>query len=252
MTGVYADRTRLLTLPPGAFRPPPKVHSAVVRLDSGLLLASHGARRASSEIVRTHLPAAPEDGVERAPSAGRARAAAARAPGRPGSIPGADPKPSPSSSCSIRRHLWTVSGPGRLGTHHSGGRAGADGTGGADGAAETRFPILQPEPELPPAIVSPVSFPLRRAQRPERVDAPAPGRCGACARPGWFTPEPVDLDLCSTAEPSGPSGRVRRARRVEPGDAGSQPVAAPCPEPSVRWVERSVRAPLARCPSPAA
>jgi 16S rRNA (adenine1518-N6/adenine1519-N6)-dimethyltransferase len=31
--GMYADRTRLLALPPGAFRPPPKVHSAVVRLD---------------------------------------------------------------------------------------------------------------------------------------------------------------------------------------------------------------------------
>src|SRR5262249_26126259 len=32
MIGLYADRTRLLTLPPGAFRPPPKVHSAIVRL----------------------------------------------------------------------------------------------------------------------------------------------------------------------------------------------------------------------------
>jgi 16S rRNA A1518/A1519 N6-dimethyltransferase RsmA/KsgA/DIM1 with predicted DNA glycosylase/AP lyase activity len=30
--GLYADRTRLLALPPGAFRPPPEVHSAVVRL----------------------------------------------------------------------------------------------------------------------------------------------------------------------------------------------------------------------------
>jgi 16S rRNA (adenine1518-N6/adenine1519-N6)-dimethyltransferase len=30
--GLRADRTRLLTLPPGAFRPPPKVHSAIVRL----------------------------------------------------------------------------------------------------------------------------------------------------------------------------------------------------------------------------
>lgn len=30
--GLYADVTRLLSLPPGAFRPPPKVHSAVVRL----------------------------------------------------------------------------------------------------------------------------------------------------------------------------------------------------------------------------
>jgi 16S rRNA (adenine1518-N6/adenine1519-N6)-dimethyltransferase len=30
--GLYADCTRLLALPPGAFRPPPKVHSAIVRL----------------------------------------------------------------------------------------------------------------------------------------------------------------------------------------------------------------------------
>ena len=32
MLGLFADRTRLLSLPPGAFRPPPQVHSAVVRL----------------------------------------------------------------------------------------------------------------------------------------------------------------------------------------------------------------------------
>ncbi len=32
MTHVWADATRVLTLPPGAFRPPPRVHSAVVRL----------------------------------------------------------------------------------------------------------------------------------------------------------------------------------------------------------------------------
>jgi 16S rRNA (adenine1518-N6/adenine1519-N6)-dimethyltransferase len=32
LIGVHADRTRLLSLPPGAFRPPPKVHSAVVGL----------------------------------------------------------------------------------------------------------------------------------------------------------------------------------------------------------------------------
>ena len=31
-TAVHADVTRVLTLPPGAFRPAPKVHSAVVRL----------------------------------------------------------------------------------------------------------------------------------------------------------------------------------------------------------------------------
>lgn len=32
LTAVHADVSRVLALPPGAFRPPPKVHSAVVRL----------------------------------------------------------------------------------------------------------------------------------------------------------------------------------------------------------------------------
>ncbi len=32
LTGLHADVTRVLSLPPGAFRPPPKVQSAVVRL----------------------------------------------------------------------------------------------------------------------------------------------------------------------------------------------------------------------------
>lgn len=32
LTGLHADVRRVLSLPPGAFRPPPKVHSAVVRL----------------------------------------------------------------------------------------------------------------------------------------------------------------------------------------------------------------------------
>ena len=32
LTGLHADVTRVLTLPPGAFRPAPKVSSAVVRL----------------------------------------------------------------------------------------------------------------------------------------------------------------------------------------------------------------------------
>ena len=32
LTALNADVTRVLSLPPGAFRPPPKVHSAVVRL----------------------------------------------------------------------------------------------------------------------------------------------------------------------------------------------------------------------------
>jgi 16S rRNA (adenine1518-N6/adenine1519-N6)-dimethyltransferase len=32
MLGLFADRSRLLALPPGAFRPAPQVHSAVVRL----------------------------------------------------------------------------------------------------------------------------------------------------------------------------------------------------------------------------
>jgi 16S rRNA (adenine1518-N6/adenine1519-N6)-dimethyltransferase len=32
LTSLHADVSRVLSLPPGAFRPPPKVHSAVVRL----------------------------------------------------------------------------------------------------------------------------------------------------------------------------------------------------------------------------
>jgi 16S rRNA (adenine1518-N6/adenine1519-N6)-dimethyltransferase len=32
LTGLHADVTRLLALPPGAFRPPPQVSSAVVKL----------------------------------------------------------------------------------------------------------------------------------------------------------------------------------------------------------------------------
>ncbi|HYB94624.1 MAG TPA: 16S rRNA (adenine(1518)-N(6)/adenine(1519)-N(6))-dimethyltransferase RsmA [Vicinamibacterales bacterium] len=32
LTALHADVTRVLALPPGAFRPPPKVHSAVIRL----------------------------------------------------------------------------------------------------------------------------------------------------------------------------------------------------------------------------
>ena len=32
MLGLFAHRSRLLSLPPGAFRPPPQVHSAVIRL----------------------------------------------------------------------------------------------------------------------------------------------------------------------------------------------------------------------------
>ena len=35
LTALDADVTRVLSLPPGAFRPPPKVHSAVVRLRFG-------------------------------------------------------------------------------------------------------------------------------------------------------------------------------------------------------------------------
>ena len=35
LTALHADVKRLLSLPPGAFRPPPKVHSAVVRLRFG-------------------------------------------------------------------------------------------------------------------------------------------------------------------------------------------------------------------------
>jgi 16S rRNA (adenine1518-N6/adenine1519-N6)-dimethyltransferase len=35
LLGLYASRSRVLSLPPGAFRPPPEVHSAVIRLDFG-------------------------------------------------------------------------------------------------------------------------------------------------------------------------------------------------------------------------
>jgi 16S rRNA (adenine1518-N6/adenine1519-N6)-dimethyltransferase len=33
LVGLHADVRRVLTLPPGAFRPPPRIHSAVIRLD---------------------------------------------------------------------------------------------------------------------------------------------------------------------------------------------------------------------------
>ena len=49
---LHADVTRLLTLPPGAFRPPPKVTSAVVRLTFRPPLTDVGDPRVFERIVR--------------------------------------------------------------------------------------------------------------------------------------------------------------------------------------------------------
>lgn len=50
---LQADVTRLLTLPPGAFRPPPKVQSAVVRLTFKPSVLPPGAEAAFERMVRT-------------------------------------------------------------------------------------------------------------------------------------------------------------------------------------------------------
>jgi 16S rRNA (adenine1518-N6/adenine1519-N6)-dimethyltransferase len=52
-TALQADVTRLLTLPPGAFRPAPKVHSAVVRLAFKPSPLPAGSERAFETMVRT-------------------------------------------------------------------------------------------------------------------------------------------------------------------------------------------------------
>jgi len=52
-TGVQADAKRLLTLPPGAFRPAPKVHSAVVRLTFKPSLVPAGRDALFERMVRT-------------------------------------------------------------------------------------------------------------------------------------------------------------------------------------------------------
>ena len=52
-TALQADVQRLLTLPPGAFRPPPKVHSAVVRLTFKPSPLPPGLEPAFEKMVRT-------------------------------------------------------------------------------------------------------------------------------------------------------------------------------------------------------
>ncbi len=52
-TALQADVTRLLTLPPGAFRPPPKVQSAVVRLAFRPSALPEGAEEPFERMVRT-------------------------------------------------------------------------------------------------------------------------------------------------------------------------------------------------------
>lgn len=53
LTAVHADVTRVLSLPPGAFRPPPKVHSAVVRLTFRPPQVAIGNERTFVRMVRT-------------------------------------------------------------------------------------------------------------------------------------------------------------------------------------------------------
>ena len=50
--GLVSEATRLLTLPPGAFRPPPKVTSAVVRLRFRPATVDVGDRKAFARVVR--------------------------------------------------------------------------------------------------------------------------------------------------------------------------------------------------------
>jgi len=50
--GLVADVTRVLSLPPGAFRPPPRVHSSVVRLVFRAPAADVGDRRSFERVVR--------------------------------------------------------------------------------------------------------------------------------------------------------------------------------------------------------
>lgn len=53
LTALHADVTRVLSLPPGAFRPPPKVHSAVVRLQFRPPRVDVGDPTAFVRMVRT-------------------------------------------------------------------------------------------------------------------------------------------------------------------------------------------------------
>jgi 16S rRNA (adenine1518-N6/adenine1519-N6)-dimethyltransferase len=53
LTAVHADVSRVLALPPGAFRPPPKVHSAVVRLTFRRPSVDIGDEKTFTAMVRT-------------------------------------------------------------------------------------------------------------------------------------------------------------------------------------------------------
>jgi 16S rRNA (adenine1518-N6/adenine1519-N6)-dimethyltransferase len=66
LAGVHADVTRLLDLPPGAFRPPPKVRSTVVRLRFHPPSVPRDELPSSSD-SSVGVPAPPEDGGKRPP-----------------------------------------------------------------------------------------------------------------------------------------------------------------------------------------
>ena len=90
LTALNADVTRVLSLPPGAFRPQPKVHSAVVRLTfrpPTVAIADHDAfvrmvRSMFTQRRKTAGNALKPFGVERGVDAARALAAAGIDPAR--------------------------------------------------------------------------------------------------------------------------------------------------------------------------
>ena len=65
-TALQADVQRVLTLPPGAFRPPPRVHSAVVKLTFKPSPLPAGLRRGVRDDGPDDVHAAAEDAAERA------------------------------------------------------------------------------------------------------------------------------------------------------------------------------------------
>ena len=66
MTAVYADVERRFDLPPGAFRPPPKVHSSVIRLKFRPLALDIGDPSHFRRIVSTMFQQRRKTSVERA------------------------------------------------------------------------------------------------------------------------------------------------------------------------------------------
>ena len=74
LTGLNADVTRVLSLPPGAFRPPPKVHSAVVRLAFRPPKVDVGLRSLRSD-GPNHVHTAPEDARQRVEAVRRGESA---------------------------------------------------------------------------------------------------------------------------------------------------------------------------------